>query len=111
MKNLKPEHHAEFLRFVWARSRLPKRTSPLPFFPKTNHHFHARCLTRLDLEMNFKIQGSPPLALDNPDKYLPTSQTCFFSISLPLYTNQEIMTERLMYAIRHCVDMDNDYRI
>jgi len=88
MQNLKPENHADFLRFVWARSRLPKH-----------------------LEMNFKIQGPPPLAVQQPDKYLPTSQTCFFSISLPKYTSQETMTDRLLYAIKHCVDMDNDFRI
>jgi len=88
LSKLKEEHHADFLRFVWARSRLPKH-----------------------LEMNFKIQGPPPRSIDNPDKYLPTSQTCFFSISIPQYSSQEKMYDRLLYAIKHCVDMDADFRV
>ena len=40
---------------------------------------------------------------------LPTSQTCFFQIRLPEYTSQEILAEKLRYAIKHCrsIDMDN----
>lgn len=40
---------------------------------------------------------------------LPTSQTCFFQIRLPDYTSQEVLAEKLRYAIKHCrsIDMDN----
>ena len=40
---------------------------------------------------------------------LPTAQTCFFQLRLPQYTSQQIMAERLRYAVRHCrsIDMDN----
>ena len=40
---------------------------------------------------------------------LPTSQTCFFQIRLPNYTSQEVLAEKLRYAIKHCrsIDMDN----
>ena len=40
---------------------------------------------------------------------LPTSQTCFFQLSLPHYPSQEVLCDRLRYAIRNCrsIDMDN----
>ena len=40
---------------------------------------------------------------------LPTSQTCFFQLRLPNYDCQEVLCERLRYAIRNCrsIDMDN----
>lgn len=40
---------------------------------------------------------------------LPTAQTCFFQLRLPPYTSQEVMAERLRYAINNCrsIDMDN----
>lgn len=40
---------------------------------------------------------------------LPTSQTCFFQLSLPNYPSQEVLCDRLRYAIRNCrsIDMDN----
>lgn len=49
-----------------------------------------------------------PLSLQAVDA-LPTSQTCFFQIRLPEYTSQEILAEKLRYAIKHCrsIDMDN----
>ena len=40
---------------------------------------------------------------------LPTSQTCFFQLRLPMYSSVQVMAERLRYAIHHCrsIDMDN----
>ena len=40
---------------------------------------------------------------------LPTAQTCFFQLRLPQYSSQQILAERLRYAVRHCrsIDMDN----
>jgi len=40
---------------------------------------------------------------------LPTAQTCFFQLRLPPYSSQEVMAERLRYAINNCrsIDMDN----
>jgi len=77
------EQRSKFLQFVWSRTRLPAS----------------------GLLMNFKIQKSRK---DEPDKYLPTTQTCFFSISLPTYSSVEVTRKHLIYAITHCVDMDND---
>eukprot|EP01129_Flabellula_baltica_P009968 TRINITY_DN4155_c0_g1_i2.p1 TRINITY_DN4155_c0_g1~~TRINITY_DN4155_c0_g1_i2.p1 ORF type:complete len:2905 (-),score=575.58 TRINITY_DN4155_c0_g1_i2:2-8716(-) len=81
--------HEEFLRFAWARSRMPASDTP-PIF---------------------KIQYPPPGSEDCPDAHLPTAQTCFFSISLPRYTSEEATREKLLYAIENCVDMDNDFHI
>ena len=39
---------------------------------------------------------------------LPTSQTCFFQLRLPSYTSQEVLAERLRYAITHCRSIDMD---
>lgn len=50
----------------------------------------------------------PPRLLQSNDS-LPTSQTCFFQLRLPNYVSQEVLCERLRYAIRNCrsIDMDN----
>jgi E3 ubiquitin-protein ligase HERC1 len=49
------------------------------------------------------------MKVDKAVNGLPTAQTCFFQLRLPLYTSQEIMAERLRYAINNCrsIDMDN----
>jgi len=72
------DQRSKFLQFVWARTRLPSSGFLL---------------------MNFKIQKSRK---DEPDKYLPTTQTCFFSISLPTYSSLELTRKHLLYAINHC---------
>jgi len=78
------DQRSKFLQFVWARTRLPAS----------------------GVLINFKIQKSRK---EPADTYLPTTQTCFFSISLPSYSSLEITRNHLTYAINHCVDMDNDY--
>ncbi|CAF1246869.1 unnamed protein product, partial [Didymodactylos carnosus] len=37
------------------------------------------------------------------------SHTCFFTLDLPPYSTEEIMYERLNYAITHCSSIDGDY--
>ena len=39
---------------------------------------------------------------------LPKADTCFFTLHLPAYSTSEVLRERIMYAIRHCTDMDAD---
>ena len=39
---------------------------------------------------------------------LPTAQTCFFQLRLPNYSSQELLAERLRYAIKHCRSIDMD---
>ncbi|XP_049838129.1 LOW QUALITY PROTEIN: probable E3 ubiquitin-protein ligase HERC1 [Schistocerca gregaria] len=73
-----------FMRFVSGRSRLPANLA--------------------DLSQRFQV-----MKVDRAPDGLPTAQTCFFQLRLPPYTSQEIMAERLRYAINNCrsIDMDN----
>lgn len=82
---------ASFLRFVWARTRLPEQ-----------QHFHQK----------FKIQTAVGEgASADPDKYLPKAHTCFFSINLPKYSSVQIMAEKIKYAMHNTVEMDADFRL
>lgn len=49
------------------------------------------------------------MRVDRAPDGLPTAQTCFFQLRLPPYSSQEVMAERLRYAINNCksIDMDN----
>ncbi|XP_036391158.1 probable E3 ubiquitin-protein ligase HERC1 isoform X2 [Megalops cyprinoides] len=78
------EERVLFMRFVSGRSRLPANTA--------------------DISQRFQI-----MKVDRPYDSLPTSQTCFFQLRLPPYSNQAVMAERLRYAINNCrsIDMDN----
>ena len=52
----------------------------------------------------------PPMGSESdPDSFLPTAQTCFFSLSLPAYSNMTIMLARLRYAISNAALMDADF--
>ena len=73
-----------FLRFVWGRSRLPATGTFKQF---TIERYHS----------------------ETPDKYLPISHTCFFSIELPEYTSKDIMRAKILYACSHCQAIDLDY--
>lgn len=78
---------SNFLKFVWGRSRLP--------------------LTASEFDCKFKISNMPK-ARQDPDKYLPISHTCFFSIELPRYSTVDVLHQRLQYAITHCISIDAD---
>jgi len=85
------EDKTSFLRFVWARSRMPSSTKDFP--------------------MNFKLQRLQGLSAHQTDTYLPHAQTCFFSLALPTYSSKEIMREKLLYAIKNSPNMDADVRL
>jgi hypothetical protein len=92
LRSFDNEDRSKFLKFVWARERLPN----------TSAEFHQR----------FKIQaavGEGPK--DNPDGYLPKAHTCFFSLNLPSYSGDEVMKEKLLYAIYNCTEMDADFKL
>ena len=38
------------------------------------------------------------------------AHACFFSLHLPRYSSDEVMRERLLYAIENCTALDADYR-
>merc|ERR1712054_553135 len=92
LKEWDHEKRRAFLRFVWARSHLPP--------------------TAKEFKQKFKVQalvGDGPR--NHPDKYLPKAHTCFFSINLPLYSNKEVLREKLLFAIYNCLEMDADFRL
>ncbi|KAG5175125.1 hypothetical protein JKP88DRAFT_144692, partial [Tribonema minus] len=45
------------------------------------------------------------------DQQLPRAHTCFFSINLPRYSCDNVMAERLKYAMYNCIEMDADFRL
>jgi len=86
------DERSAFLRFVWARARLPS--------------------TSADFTQKFKVQaavGEGPTAA--PDKWLPKAHTCFFSLNLPHYTSDAVMAKQLRYAVFNCVEMDADFKL
>jgi hypothetical protein len=91
LEDMSNEERTLFLRFVWARSRMPASAQDLP--------------------MNFKLQGATGKAKETPDAYLPHAQTCFFSLTLPNYSTIEIMREKILYAISNSPNMDADVRL
>lgn len=81
-----PEDRTQFLRFVWGRERISEVE-----------------------EVTFTV-GPHLQARDSgePDKYLPTSHTCFMALSLPCYSSQEVTKQRLLFAINNCNAIDAD---
>ncbi|CUE95151.1 Hypothetical protein, putative [Bodo saltans] len=45
------------------------------------------------------------------DAHLPHASTCFFWLSLPNYSSQEVMKSKLLFAINQCHDIDADFRV
>ena len=78
------DERALYLRFVWGRSRLP-----LPGEETENKHQ----ISFIDSE---------------GDKKLPIAHTCFFEIEVPRYSTQEIMKDKMLYAIKFCQAIDTD---
>ncbi|CCW63181.1 unnamed protein product [Phytomonas sp. EM1] len=58
--------------------------------------------SRLPIKSRIKVQ------LNGSKNALPTSSTCFFLLRLPSYNSEEMMRERLLYAIRQCNTIDAD---
>jgi len=87
LEDMDIEQRTQFLRFVWARSRMP---------PKSN------------IKENFKIAPLPPPkgAKDNANERLPHASTCFFRLMLPKYTEGKALREKLIYAMDNCPNMD-----
>jgi len=73
LRTFSDEERSMFLRFVWARPRLPLTPN-------------------LELTQKFKIQaaiGDGPC--NHPDRYLPKAHTCFFSLNLPRYSSDTVI--------------------
>jgi len=68
--------------------------------PRGDNQHAAQCL---------KITPPPPGADEHPDDYLPLSQTCFFSLSLPRYSSATVCARKLRYASENARLMDADF--
>jgi hypothetical protein len=66
--------------------------------------------TPREFKMCFKISTLSVGSDVNPDTYLPRSQTCFFTLSLPHYSTFENCRSKLLYAIEQATTMDADVR-
>jgi len=88
LKELSQEDLRKFVRFAWAQERLPADDAE---FARTN--------TRMLLK---------PFATSSPDTTFPKADTCFFNVMLPAYSTQEILKERLLFAINNTSNMDAD---
>lgn len=75
-----------FLRFVWGRSRLP---------PPGSKHWE---------DGGFKVTKASELG----PEALPRAHTCFFQLELPPYTSGRVATEKILYAVKNCTDVQNE---
>lgn len=93
LRTFNDKERSMFLRFVWARPRLPSAENS-------------------ELKQKFKIQnaiGDGPC--NDPDRYLPKAHTCFFSLNLPRYSCEQVMAKKLRYAMTNCMEMDADFKL
>jgi hypothetical protein len=91
VRSFSDEQRQRMLQFISGRTCLP-----------SNHQWANE----------FTINAFPmPRQGVSPDKFLPTSHTCFFSLDLPSYSSEEVLRQRLLYAITNCVDMDADFNV
>ena len=79
-----------FLQYVWARSRLPSRVA--------------------DFETPFKIIKDTANSGERADMALPSASTCFFSLTLPMYSSVEILRQKLLFAIHNVTTMETDFQ-
>lgn len=80
LEDFTKEQKVAFVRFAWARSRLP--------------------VTDLEWNNSRMLLGVQPLRRGvDPDARLPRSETCFFNVHLPRYTNIDVLRAKLLYAI------------
>jgi hypothetical protein len=86
LRSFSQEDRRAFVRFAWAQERLP-----------ADDQEFARSQTRM------MIKQGP-----TSDQVFPTADTCFFNLSLPVYSSPDILRERLLFAIHTDGAMDND---
>ena len=99
LRSMTAAERAAFLRFVWARARLPPTD--------------AAFTQKLKLQ-NFEPAGvdteeDPAVIQAKRDAMLPKSSTCFGALYLPRYSSANITLARLNYAAKHCISMDADF--
>ena len=85
MESFTEEEKSKYLRFVSGRNKLPD--------PRNIMIIHKISLLR----------GR------DPDKKMPTSSTCYFTLNLPDYSSYEILRDKLRYVINNCSAIDSDF--
>ena len=85
LESFTEEEKSKYLKFVSGRTRLPDPRN-IPFEHKIAL-YHVR----------------------NPDKRMPTSSTCYFTLNLPNYSSYEILRDKLRYVINNCSSIDADF--
>jgi len=101
LEEFSPFERSLFLRFAWGRERLPPENEfneEMKIFPnnkvKVNPNPKSVALTQ--------NQGTAH------DTQLPHADTCFFNVTLPAYSTQKLMKEKLLIAITNTISMDGD---
>lgn len=107
LESMEEEDKRAFLRFVWARSRLP--VGAAQFHQKFKLQSLSPSSNRSGTESASTTSASGNSAW--MDSQLPKSHTCFFALQLPRYSSDEICRKQLLYAVRNCVEMDGDFRL
>lgn len=89
LREFSQDERSAFLRFVWGRSRLPANEKEFPQL--------------------FKLQSfSKAQPGQSVDGYLPIAHTCFFSVEMPAYSSEQVLRDKLLYAIYNCQEIDGD---
>lgn len=84
VRGMSDEDRGSLLAFTWGKRRMPAQNSGA----------------------QFKLRFTQGMG----DSHMPVSHTCFFQLDLPNYSGEEVMREKLLYAIRCCSAIDNDSR-
>ena len=87
LEKMSNENKCKYLKFVWGRTTLPD--------PNINRFTHIIA----------------KITFDQPDKRLPTSSTCYFTLNLPEYSSYEVLEKKLLYVINNCEEIDMDFHI
>lgn len=95
LRGFTQEERSAFLRFVWGRARLPASDKEFPQLFKLQ-------------SFSMPSSSSSTRRRRGIDDFLPVSHTCFFSLELPAYTSEDVLREKLRYAIYNCQEIDGD---
>ena len=87
LKRMDGKSQAQFLRFVWARDRLPL----------TDEGFK---------DCKFRVTEMRRRGV--MDRCLPEAATCSFNMTLPRYSSEIIMEKQIRIAIENCSEYDLD---
>ena len=103
LESFSEEERRQFLRFAWGRERLPQEKDfleDMKIFPNLRYVVRYNLMTYVtDPNCNLR---------PNPDNQLPHAETCFFNVSLPKYTSEEVLRARLLMAITSTQAMDGE---